>query len=177
MLRDATPWKIFSVNNATFLDIQIPPCGNYTQYHLDCASYSRLFIDNQSSRCDQPKRNDAADNPSSNQHTWFITHREKPPKQWYSHSYNRTKKYKNSHTRQDIKNPGSPHSYHSLSVYYSLLLWKLQRNYAGNSARPAGISDDEWQLLQAARREKAQTLGTSGSISSEEKGDSQDGDM
>ena len=39
---------------------------------------------------------------------------------------------------------------------------------AGSSARPAGISDDEWQLLQAARREKAQTSGTSGSTSSEE---------
>ena len=39
---------------------------------------------------------------------------------------------------------------------------------AGSSARPAGISDDEWHLLQAVRREKAQTSGTSGSTSSEE---------
>lgn len=39
---------------------------------------------------------------------------------------------------------------------------------ADSFARPAGISDDEWQLLQAARREKAQTSGTSGSTSSEE---------
>ena len=41
-------------------------------------------------------------------------------------------------------------------------------SHSDTSARPAGISDDEWQLLQAARREKAQTLGTSGSTSSEE---------
>ena len=39
---------------------------------------------------------------------------------------------------------------------------------ADSFARSAGISDDEWQLLQAARREKAQTSGTSGSTSSEE---------
>ena len=41
-------------------------------------------------------------------------------------------------------------------------------SHSDTSARPAGISDDEWQLLQAARREKAQMSGTSGSISSEE---------
>ena len=41
-------------------------------------------------------------------------------------------------------------------------------SHSDTSARPAGISDDEWQLLQAARREKAQTSGTSGSTSSEE---------
>ena len=55
--------------------------------------------------------------------------------------------------------PGSDHVAESKTSYQAP---------AGSSARPAGISDDEWQLLQAARREKAQTLGTSGSISSEE---------
>ena len=37
------------------------------------------------------------------------------------------------------------------------------------SSRPAGISDDEWQLVQAARREKAQTSDTSGYINSDMK--------
>lgn len=55
--------------------------------------------------------------------------------------------------------PGSDHVAESKASYQAP---------AGSSARPAGISDDEWQLLQAARREKAQTSGTSGSISSEE---------
>ena len=55
--------------------------------------------------------------------------------------------------------PGSDHVAESRASYQAP---------AGSSARPAGISDDEWQLLQAARREKAQTLGTFGSIDSEE---------
>ena len=55
--------------------------------------------------------------------------------------------------------PGSDHVAESTAAYHAP---------ADSSARPAGISDDEWQLLQAARREKAQTSGTSGSISSEE---------
>ena len=55
--------------------------------------------------------------------------------------------------------PGSDHVAESKTSYQAP---------AGSSARPAGISDDEWQLLQAARREKAQTSGTSDSISSEE---------
>ena len=37
-----------------------------------------------------------------------------------------------------------------------------------DTSRPAGISNDEWQLVQAARREKAQTSGTSASTCSEE---------
>ena len=60
---------------------------------------------------------------------------------------------------QQVSSPGSDHVVESKASYQAP---------AGSSARPAGISDDEWQLLQAARREKAQTLGTSGSISSEE---------
>ena len=55
--------------------------------------------------------------------------------------------------------PGSDHVAESTAAYHAP---------ADSSARPAGISDDEWQLLQAARREKAQMSGTSGSISSEE---------
>lgn len=55
--------------------------------------------------------------------------------------------------------PGSDHVAESTAAYHAP---------ADSSARPAGISDDEWQLLQAARREKAQTSGTSDSISSEE---------
>ena len=55
--------------------------------------------------------------------------------------------------------PGSDHVAESKASYQAP---------AGSSARPSGISDDEWQLLQAARREKAQTSGTSGSIDSEE---------
>ena len=55
--------------------------------------------------------------------------------------------------------PGSDHVAESTAAYHAP---------ADSSARPAGISDDEWQLLQAARREKAQTSGTSGSTSSEE---------
>ena len=60
---------------------------------------------------------------------------------------------------QQASFPGSDHVAESKASYQAP---------AGSSARPAGISDDEWQLLQAARREKAQTSGTSGSISSEE---------
>ena len=55
--------------------------------------------------------------------------------------------------------PGSDHVAESTAAYHAP---------ADSSARPAGISDDEWQLLQAARREKAQTSGTSDSTSSEE---------
>lgn len=55
--------------------------------------------------------------------------------------------------------PGSDHVAESTAAYHAP---------ADSSARPAGISDDEWQLLQAARREKAQTSGTSGSTCSEE---------
>lgn len=60
---------------------------------------------------------------------------------------------------QQASFPGSDHVAESTAAYHAP---------ADSSARPAGISDDEWQLLQAARREKAQTSGTSGSISSEE---------
>ena len=60
---------------------------------------------------------------------------------------------------QSASFPGSDHVAESTAAYHAP---------AGSSARPAGISDDEWQLLQAARREKAQTSGTSDSISSEE---------
>ena len=60
---------------------------------------------------------------------------------------------------QSASFPGSDHVAESKASYQAS---------AGSSARPAGISDDEWQLLQAARREKAQTSGTSGSTSSEE---------
>lgn len=60
---------------------------------------------------------------------------------------------------QQASFPGSDHVAESKASYHAP---------ADSSARPAGISDDEWQLLQAARREKAQTSGTSGSISSEE---------
>ena len=60
---------------------------------------------------------------------------------------------------QQVSFPDSDHVAESKASYQAP---------AGSSARPAGISDDEWQLLQAARREKAQTSGTSGSTSSEE---------
>lgn len=60
---------------------------------------------------------------------------------------------------QQASFPGSDHVAESKASYQAP---------AGSSARPAGISDDEWQLLQAARREKAQTSGTSGFTSSEE---------
>ena len=55
--------------------------------------------------------------------------------------------------------PGSDHVAESTAAYHAP---------ADSSARPAGISDDEWQLLQAARREKAQMSGTSDSTCSEE---------
>ena len=55
--------------------------------------------------------------------------------------------------------PGSDHVAESKASYQAP---------AGSSARPAGISDDEWQLLQAARREKVQTSDTSASTCSEE---------
>lgn len=64
-----------------------------------------------------------------------------------------------SDTSRPASFPGSDHVAESNASYQAP---------SGSSARPAGISDDEWQLLQAARREKAQTSGTSGSISSEE---------
>lgn len=60
---------------------------------------------------------------------------------------------------QSASFPGSDHVAESKASYQAP---------AGSSARPAGISDDEWQLLQAARREKAQTSGTSASTCSEE---------
>ena len=60
---------------------------------------------------------------------------------------------------QQVSFPDSDHVAESKASYQAP---------AGSSARPAGISDDEWHLLQAARREKAQTSGTSGSTSSEE---------
>lgn len=60
---------------------------------------------------------------------------------------------------QQASFPGSDHVAESTAAYHAP---------ADSSARPTGISDDEWQLLQAARREKAQMLGTSGSIDSEE---------
>ena len=39
-------------------------------------------------------------------------------------------------------------------------------SHSDTSARPAGISDDEWRLIRAARREKARMSGTSNSINS-----------
>lgn len=64
-----------------------------------------------------------------------------------------------SDTSRPASFPGSDHVAESRASYQAP---------AHSSARPAGISDDEWQLLQAARREKAQTSGTSGSTCSEE---------
>lgn len=64
-----------------------------------------------------------------------------------------------SDTSRPASFPGSDHVAESRASYQAT---------AHSSARPAGISDDEWQLLQAARREKAQTSGTSASTCSEE---------
>ena len=64
-----------------------------------------------------------------------------------------------SDTSRPASFPGSDHVAESRASY---------QPPAHSSARPAGISDDEWQLLQAARREKAQTSGTYSSTSSEE---------
>ena len=64
-----------------------------------------------------------------------------------------------SDTSRPASFPGSDHVAESRASYQSP---------ADSSARPAGISDDEWQLLQAARREKAQMSGTSASTCFEE---------
>lgn len=64
-----------------------------------------------------------------------------------------------SDTSRPASFPGSDHVAESRASYQAP---------AHSSARPAGISDDEWQLLQAARREKAQMSDTSGSTCSEE---------
>ena len=64
-----------------------------------------------------------------------------------------------SDTSRPASFPGSDHVAESRASYQAP---------AHSSARPAGISDDEWQLLQAARREKVQTSDTSGSTCSEE---------
>ena len=62
-----------------------------------------------------------------------------------------------SDTSRPASFPGSDHVAESRASYQPA---------AHSSAQPSGISDDEWQLLQAARREKAQMSGTSNSINS-----------